>query len=274
MLQTFENTRPYAQPLASIKAVGDWYSMPPDFVEGLVFLKRFLRRPTRPETLIETAVHLLDGTLYALTNSLIVEYEVGETSIPDLSFGPTGINTLGAFATAPSEIVIKFDDVSEFLFSWTDGQRLSSDTSWNSVALNPVSVGRRAYRRVAKDAFDRFWRFHQGVALDDETRTAVMQMHGGTNLANDIFVNGRGVVSRMSSDRERKVWTSQTHSSCASNAERTMRFERKAFLDMIRVADEIDFSVSPVCFRHPHGRGMLIERTLGSDTPEFEVSDG
>ena len=54
---------------------------------------------------------------------------------------------------------------------------------------------------------------------------------------------------------------------------RLMRFDREAFLKMIRVADEIDFAVLPVCFRHAHGRGLLIERTATTDSPDMGLSD-
>lgn len=75
----------------------------------------------------------------------------------------------------------------------------------------------------------------------------------------------------MSSDG--KNWTLQSCDAFPNNATRIMRFDRQAFLNTIRVADGIDFTVSPVCFRHAHGRGLLIERTSTLDNPNFDLSD-
>lgn len=100
------------------------------------------------------------------------------------------------------------------------------------------------------------------------TRRGIRRMHGGAKLAKDIYLNEQEIVSRMSSDGE--TWTSETSTPFLNNADRVMRFDRKAFLGMIKIAEEINFATSPVCFRHEHRRGMLIEQTLGTDLPDFE----
>lgn len=60
----------------------------------------------------------------------------------------------------------------------------------------------------------------------------------------------------------------------AANTEGLIRFDRKAFLAMLKVATEIDFAASPLCFRHAHGRGMLVRRTVGRDVPTFGCDNG
>ena len=67
-----------------------------------------------------------------------------------------------------------------------------------------------------------------------------------------------------------KDWTSIGHFQFASEAARPMRVDRKAFAAMVKIATEFSFESSPICFRHDYGRGMLVERTLGSDVPEFD----
>lgn len=66
MLQTFENTRPYAQPLSPIEAKGKRYALPPDFVSGLAFLRPFVQPRGN---LVENWVHALGGKLYVITNN-------------------------------------------------------------------------------------------------------------------------------------------------------------------------------------------------------------
>ena len=264
MVQASINTVPYAQPYSPIKVGGKRYAVPSDLTEGLRFLKRFLRRTS----VIEYKAHLITGNLYALTNNLIVEYEVGKNELPDLSFNPRGIQTLAAFDVSPAYLR---HDGDEFCFHWDDGQELYVDASGAFIESKEVFRGNSHYSEYAHDAIDRFWRFRAGVTIDEETQKNFHRTHGGSQLANDVFLNGEEVASRMSSDR--KTWTMQQNTPFLANADRPMRFERKAFIHMLRVADEIDFSTSPVCFRHAHGRGMLVERTLGSDVPDFEQFD-
>ena len=99
MLQTFENTRPYAQPLSPIEAKGKRYALPPDFVSGLTFWRPLLSAKGQ---WLDTQVHLLNGKLYALTNKLIVEHDLGDLELPNWWFNSKTIRTLEAFQAPPS----------------------------------------------------------------------------------------------------------------------------------------------------------------------------
>ena len=127
---------------------------------------------------------------------------------------------------------------------------------------------------MANDAFERFMQFNDRITLTGDTRKELRRMHNGGKLNNDICMDGRFAISRMSGDG--RTWTSEKVTPFECNADRVMRFDdrvmrfdRKAFIGMIKVAQEINFATNPVCFRHEHGRGMLIERTLGTDVPDF-----
>lgn len=258
MLQRFENTRPYAQPLSPIEAKGKRYALPPDFVSGLTFLRPLLSAKGQ---WLDTQVHLLNGKLYALTNKLIVEHVLGDLELRNWWFNSKTIRTLEAFQAPPSEV---FVDGVEMCFRWCDGQ------AYHVRPMHDLLPG-DGYQRAADDAFNRFWCFDQGIELIDETRRYIRKLINDKKLAPDIFIDGQAIASRASSNG--KNWTLESSDPFPTNATRIMRFDRKAFLDMIRVADEIDFTASPVCFRHAHGRGLLIERTATSDTPDFGAFD-
>lgn len=253
MAQASIRTASYAQPYTPIKIDGDKYSVPDGLVDGLRFLKRFLRRVGG---VAENEIHLVENKLFALTNNLIVDYEIGQSDLSYMSFYPEIVQPLEAFETPPDFVT---NDGNKLNFQWSDGQEL----------YFKKAVQRRDIRDQARNAFDRFWSFNTGVRIEDETRKTVLKRHAGPLPSHDVFIDGSEIASRVSSDR--KTWTSQEFTPFDSNTDRLMRFERKAFLDMLRVADEIDFSCSPVCFLHAHGRGMLVERTIGSDIPEFDA---
>lgn len=268
MLQTFENTRPHSQPLSPIEAKGERYALPPDFVSGLAFLRPFVQRRG---DLIENWVHALGGKLYVITNNLVIDYEIGKTDLSHVGFGIHAIRVLEAFETPPSEVVYEFEKLH---FRWSDGQEFYINGSGGFMNHRPIYPSSEAHEQAVNDVFERFLRFNDRYELTDEMRKDILRMHrGGAAKKNfwpdkDIFVNGEAMASRASSAKN--TWTSQTTTSFENNAQRIMRFDRHAFLAMIRVAREINFATSPVCFLHEHGRGMLIERTLGSDLPDFE----
>lgn len=259
MLQALTNTRPYAQPLSSIEVNGDRYALPGDFVSGIAFLRPIL---PRHGGWFHTQVCLLGGKLYSATNQLIVEYEPGESVLPNRWFDAKMIRTLEAFHTPPTEL---FSDGSEHHFRWDDGQELYMR---QLHSLLPSDV----HQRLVEESFSRFWRFNKGTKITEETRRYVKKLITYKKLAADIFIDGRVVASRMSSDGD--SWTFESTDPFPTNATRIMRFDRIAFLNMIRVADEIDFTASPVCFRHAHGRGLLIERAATLDNPDFGQFDG
>ena len=107
------------------------------------------------------------------------------------------------------------------------------------------------HRRWVDEAFSRFWRFDQGTVITDGTRRELRKHFGEKLNLPDIFIDGQTVAGWFG------AYLGQHCIPLPTNASRVMRFDRKAFLDMIRVADEIDFSVSPVCFRHARGRASL-----------------
>ncbi|MGX9350705.1 hypothetical protein ACS3QZ_05855 [Shimia sp. W99] len=257
MLQTLTDTRPYAQPLSPIEVSGDRYALPANFVSGLAFLRPFVK-PNGMD--FEKQVGLLAGKLYVLTTSLVIEYDPGSLELPDRWFSSETIRMLEAFKASPTEVYVDRDDL---CFQWRDGQKLF-------VRLPNLLPG-NTHRQMAVDALGHYRHFNQGVEITNAARREIRRRHGGAKLAEDTYLNEQEIVSRMS--RDGKTWTLETSPPFLSNADRVMRFDRKAFLDMIRVADEIDFSTSPVCFRHAHGRGVLVERTLGSDIPTFGGAD-
>jgi|GEM_PF-2528471 len=258
MLQTLTNTRPYAQPLSPIKVKGDSYALPADFMSGLTFLRPLL---SRRGNWFDTHVNLLGGKLYAVTNQLIVEYTPDSVELPNRLFSSKMIRTLEAFQTPPREV---FSDGIEFHFRWDDGQELSMRQ------LHSPLPGSN-HQRVAEESFSRFWSFNEGTKITAETRRYLRKLINHKKLAADIFINGQSIASRMSSNGNN--WTLESTDPFPTNATRIMRFDRQAFLNMIGVADEVDFSVSPVCFRHAHGRGLLIERTSTLDNPDFGSLD-
>ena len=113
-------------------------------------------------------------------------------------------------------------------------------------------------------AIDHYWNFKSGVKLTAKTRRDIRQVHGHRESRDDIFVTPEGIGSYG------KNRSSERTSPFESNVTRPMRFQRDAFLKMIKFADEIDFGTSPVCFRNEHVRGMLVEHTLGNSVPEFD----
>lgn len=258
MLKRFENMRPYSHPLSPIPVNGDRYALPADFVNGLAFLRPFVKSRGNG---FERHVGLLAGKLYLLSTSLVIEYDAGSLDIPDWWFSPETIRMLEAFKAPPTEVVVHH---SGLYFRWHDGQEF--------FAYDPhLTLPGSTHRRMADEAFNHFQPFDQGTEITDESRSHLRKLIDHKKLATDIFIDGQWVVSRMSSDG--RNWTLESSDPFPTNATRIMRFDRQAFLNMIRVADEIDFSISPVCFRHAHGRGLLIERTATSDTPDMGLID-
>lgn len=265
-LHTWEYTKPYTQPIQPITLSGERYALPSDFVEGLVFLMPF---PKKGQMWFERCVHLINGKLYVITNNMILDYNIGKNELPNLAFRqPATIRILNAFDTPPKQLII---DGETFLFSWDDGQ----ECYIASLRLDPIFT--HSFPRIIAHTtiLDQHWNFQTGVSLDEESRKTLRRMHGGSKLLSDLFLNPTATVSRGDGINRKRhdVADVENLSPFPNNASRPMRFDRRAFLDMIKIATEIDFKSSPVCFRHEHGRGMLIERTLGLDVPDFEIAD-
>ena len=254
MLQRLETTHRLTHPLSPIPASGKRYALPPAFVDGLSFLRPLLKAKG---SWSDTHVNLLDGRLYLLTNLLIVEYDAGSLGLPDWWFSPDAISILRAFGTAPSEAHV---DVHKLYFRWQDGKEFL-------LQLRNLMWPSSTHRRMVDEAFRRFWRFDQGTVITDGTRRELRKHFGEKLNLPDIFIDGQTVAGWFGAYRGQHCIPLPT------NASRVMRFNRKAFLDMIRVADEIDFSVSPVCFRHARGRGLLVERTATMVQPTMDLSD-
>jgi hypothetical protein len=255
MLRTFENTRPYAQPLAAISLSGECCALPPGFVEGLDFLCPF----TDSKHHIMQWVHLLDGKLYEASNSLIVEYEIGTCDIEDTSFQPKMCRILAGFATPPEGVVI---GIGALLFKWADGQELFVDRSGRIFTFN------EQVKNMFVGAFKLHWTFGEGTVIDDCARKGLKRCLDGGGEGRDLYLDGHAVLTRNATRR------AETEVGFSSNAKGLLRLDRKAFLAMIKVATEIDFTTSPVCFRHAHGRGMLVRRTIGHDVPTFGGGHG
>lgn len=254
MLQRLETTHHLTHPLSPIPASGERYALPPAFVDGLSFLRPLVKPKGRRS---DTNVNLLSGKLYLLTNLLIVEYDAGNLALPDWWFSPDAISILRAFGTAPCDARV---DGSNLHFCWPDGQECL-------VHLRDPMFPSSTHRRMVDEAFSRFWRFEQGIEITDGTRRELRRHFGEKLNLPDIFIDRQTVAGWFGAYRGQHCIPLPT------NATRVMRFDRKAFLDMIRVADEIDFSVSPVCFRHARGRGLLVERTATMVQPTMDLSD-
>lgn len=251
----------YSSPVSPIPATGDRYALPADFVNGLAFL-----RPLLPKKggLFEKVVNLIGGKLYLLTNKLIVEYDAGQIDVPPWCFNPHEIAILEAFEAPPAEVSIAEPNL---YFRWADGQELLvHNKSWLNVSGWRL-VPRDHHLTLTADLFRHFWRFTEGTPITDDARRALRKRFGGKEMAPDIFIDGQQIAGRFGENGAEDLFP------FPANAARLMRFDREAFLKMIRVADEIDFSVSPVCFRHAHGRGLLIERTATTDHPNMGLSD-
>lgn len=261
MLQRFENTRPYSQPFSTVPVEGDRFVLPPDFVDGLIFLAPFVKRSGLP---VETWVHLIGGKLYLVTNSLILEFVIGGNDLPDLKFSPPLIRTLEAFGTPPVSLSVDGD---QYLFTWEGGQELFVD--WDRL----VWLGDAKKMTDARAAtLDNHWKFQNGKPVSDEARRDFRRTFSTSKLHEDVYMSPRGVIARIF-DKKSNRCTSEHLVDFDSNASRLMRFERQAFAHMVKVATEIDFQCSPVCFHHAGGRGLLVERTLGTDVPDVEVWD-
>lgn len=249
MLQSWGSDFTYEQPVHLDRSDGQRFALPPNFVQGLAFLRPF------------TAwVQLIDGRLYAASNSLIVEYEIGACDFGNMSFSGKICRILAGFATAPEGIVIRR---AKTLFTWTDGQDLFVDTS--NQFWTPISWGSD---RIIADTFKQHWTFGVGTAIDDETRKSLRRMFHGGGTGRDVFLDGQAVLSR------NPTRTVETEATFPANTEGLIRFDRKPFLAMLKVATEIDFAASPLCFRHAHGRGMVVRRTIGRDVPTFGGDNG
>lgn len=254
MLQRLETTHHLTRPLSPIPVSGERYALPPAFVDGLSFLRPLVQpRGNRSDT----SVNLLGGKLYLLTNLLIVEYDAGTIHLRNWWFRPDAIRILESFDEPPAEV---FQDEHNLCFRWSDGQELVV------VDRHPMWPS-STHRRWVDEAFSRFWRFDQGTVITDVTRRELRNHFGEKLNLPDIFIDGQTVAGWLGAYRAQHCIPLPT------NATRVMRFDRKAFLDMIRVADEIDFSVSPVCFRHARGRGLLVERTATTVRPKMDLSD-
>lgn len=276
MNQRLQINMDYSSPVSPIPAHGDRYALPADFVNGLAFLRPLLPKKGRS---FETDVNLIGGKLYLLTTKLIVECDAGGIDLPPWCFGPREIAILEAFKAPPAEVSIAEPDL---CFRWADGQELlvHNKSGWRLVPQDH-------HIRLTEDLFRRFWRFTEGTPIAADARRALRKRFGGKEMAPDIFIDGQQIAGRFGGKpRHPDIIIDKTQVAgrppikgsedlypFPTNAHRLMRFDREAFLNMIRVADEIDFSVSPVCFRHAHGRGLLIERTVTTDHPDMGLSD-
>lgn len=184
VLQTFTNTRPYSQPFSTAPVEGDRFGLPQDFVEGLLFLADFVKRSGDPA---ETWVHLIGGKLYVITNSLILEFGIGENDLPDLKFSPRVIRTLEAFGTPPDTLSINGE---QYLFAWADGQELFVEWKRHvrSGAAKVISDARAAM-------LDKHWQFQSGNPIDDEAREDFRRTFQTTKLHKDVYVFPRGMPS-------------------------------------------------------------------------------
>ncbi|MEZ5912953.1 MAG: hypothetical protein R3D84_12660 [Paracoccaceae bacterium] len=103
----------------------------------------------------------------------------------------------------------------------------------------------------ALESFGRYWRdFDKGVKPAPHLRKLPLKLSHGV-IADDIYMNADTVVER--SGRDGKEWPFETRYEFASGAPRTMRFDRKAFVQVMKVATEINFQSDPVCFHYKHG---------------------
>lgn len=118
-----------------------------------------------------------------------------------------------------------------------------------------------------------YWDFNNGKVVGEETRKRLRRWLSASKLHRDIYVASGCVVSRMKNLKGSNEDTLVDINDFENNATRTMCFDRHAFVSMIKVATEIDFNSSPICFLHDNGRGLLVEKTLGTDIPDYEVSD-
>ena len=205
-------------------------------------------------------VRLVDGRLFAASNSLIVEYEIGPCELKGVMFLPKVCRILAGFATAPEGVVIRG---AKILFTWTDGQELLVDTS--NLWWSPIIFGGS---RIIADTFNQHWTFGVGTPIDDETRKSLRRSFDERGSGGDVFFDGETTICRNGAR------TSETLRPFTANTEGLIRFDRKPFLAMLKVATEIDFEASPLCFRHAHGRGMLVRRTVGRDVPTFGGDNG
>lgn len=263
MLQTFTNTRPYCQSLSPLTVDGERYALPVDFVDYLAFLTPFVMRHGNP---VEQWVHLIDAKLKVITNSLVLECDVAPNTLPNLKFKPKVIRTLEAFGSAPTSLTINLDS---YLFEWDDGQQFFVSTK-NSTG--PIWRGDRdAEENPRANVIANNWCFDDGGKLDDETRLNIKRTLSQAKVHNDVYLSPLGLISRIKSHKSSGEFTSESLTDFESNVLQLMRFDRKPFLMMCNVATEIDFSCSPVCFRHPHGRGLLIERSPSPDAPDWEA---
>ncbi|MEP1768208.1 MAG: hypothetical protein ABJJ53_16400 [Sulfitobacter sp.] len=263
MLQTLVNTMPYAQPLSSIPTEGERVALPAKLFDGLVCLAPFVKRSGDQ---VEKWVHLINGKFYVVTNSLILEFAFGDNALPNLMFDPDIIRTLAAFDTAPQELVIGDNT---FLFEWADGQELFMQ---GDAISGPVWFGGSKPMSDARaETVDKYWSFDDGKPVDDTARKTLRRALSAPKLHKDVYLTRKGLISRMRALKDVDGYTSEHLEPFETNATRMMRFELQAFARMIKVATQIDFQSSPVCFLHEGGRGLLVERSLGSDTPDVEV---
>lgn len=188
---------------------------------------------------------------------MILEFELG-AKLPEIKFGPRAIRLLNAFDKPPTNLLI---GPKEYLFTWDDGQECYPTGDY----FGPISFNyHRAQTAPQIENLERYWDFKSGVGLEDDVRKRIRSMHDARHMHNDLLVNPSTTISRYKEDN------GENYVDFENNATRPMRFERRAFLDMIKIATEIDFTCSPVCFLHEHGRGMIVERTLGTN---FEAAD-
>lgn len=269
MLIRFNDSGSYEQPLEPVEVSGQRYVLPSDFVDGLSFLRRFVTKgavfPIHHGSVwvtdwnfVESRVHIVDGTLYLLTNNLIVSYEIGECDMPNFSFDVRAIRTIEAFGAPPSNVVIDRCAV----FQWENGQEVRMEASRAYDSLGGSGLTDRVV-----GALDKYWRnFSNGVTLTDEERTDIRKRAHGTQA---VFLRPEGMLACSSRDGE--DWTYIAGRKFATGLKGSKRVHSKAFSAMMQIADEIAFDTNPICFRHAHGRGILVENTLGSNVPNFDV---
>lgn len=104
MLNSFEIDYRYAQPRSPIRVAGERYPLPSNLVEGLEFLRPFLKRKGQR---IEKEVHSYGNRLDVLTNNVAIEYNLEPCDLPAMNFAPETIRLLNAFATPPDFLEVE-----------------------------------------------------------------------------------------------------------------------------------------------------------------------
>ena len=262
MYYPLEKDTSYVQPIDLLKLEGDRFELPGDFVDGLSTLRPFVKRRGNP---VEQWVHLIDGNFIVITNSIIIEFKLLPGTLPDLKFSSGLVRLLEAFESLPTSLIL---DGKKFGFEWSDGQQLTSVFTVNQGPIWFADSGPIGSARGT--AVDNYWQFDKSKPICANQRKDVLHSLSVLKTSEDVFLLDDWLVTRGSSKANSASHSFEHVDQFSTNSERPMRFDRTAFRLMMKVAECVDFSVSPVCFRHANGRGLIVERTLGSDVPELD----